>query len=74
MPENDISQKPLVRTCVSKYTKMFQYKGELECVCCSMLKNLKGPVKIKGRVNIFLNIWSTCPNQGLLIDITSKHL
>jgi D-hexose-6-phosphate mutarotase len=29
---------------------MFQNKGELECVWCSMLKNFKGPLKIKGRV------------------------
>ncbi len=41
----------------------FQYKGELECVWCSILKNFECPVKIKGRDYIFLNIWSNMSKQ-----------
>jgi hypothetical protein len=35
---------------------MFQEKGELECVWCSMLQNFTDPLKIKESVKIF-NIW-----------------
>jgi hypothetical protein len=51
-------------------------KGELECVWCStgMLQNFKGSLKIKGRVKFFKISGVTCPSQGLLIYITSKHL
>ncbi len=34
------------------------FKEELEYVWCSMLKNFEGPLKINGRVYVFLNIWS----------------
>jgi hypothetical protein len=36
----------------------FQKERELECVWSSMLKNFKGSLKIKGKVLIFLNVWS----------------
>jgi hypothetical protein len=38
-----------------------------------MLMNLMGTIKIKGRVLKILISGVTCTNQGLLIDITSKH-
>jgi hypothetical protein len=47
-------------------------KGELECVWCSMLRNFKGPLKIRGEFNICLLSLVKCTNQGLLIDITSS--
>jgi hypothetical protein len=53
---------------------MFQLKRELECVRCSMHKNLKGPLKNKERVYVYIFPGVICPNQGLLIDIASKHL
>jgi uncharacterized protein YjaZ len=45
-----------------------------ECVWCSMLKNFKGTLKIKGRVEIFLVSGVTCPSKRLLIGVTSTHL
>ncbi len=39
-----------------------------------MLKNFKGPLKINGTVRNIFNPGVTCPNLGLLTDITSKHL
>ncbi len=52
---------------------MFQKKGELECVWCSMLMNFEGLLKIKGIVKIFFGSGVTCPSKGIFIDITSKH-
>jgi hypothetical protein len=43
---------------------MSQQKREVECVCCSLLKNFKGPLKINGRVEICLNRGVTCPSQA----------
>jgi hypothetical protein len=39
-----------------------------------MLKVFKGPEKIKGDLKKILLSRVTCPNQGLLKDIFSRHL
>jgi hypothetical protein len=48
----------------------FYKKGELKCV----LEDFKGLLKIKGTGKFFSYSGVTCPNEGPLIDITSKHL
>jgi hypothetical protein len=39
-----------------------------------MLKDFKGPVKLKGLFKKIVIPGVTCPYQGLLIDITSNQL
>jgi hypothetical protein len=38
------------------------------------IRILKADLKIKRDFNFFIISGVTCPNKGLLIDITSKHL
>jgi hypothetical protein len=49
-------------------------KREWDCVWCRTLKNFNGGLKIKRRVRIFLIYGVTCPYQGLLTDITFRHV